>query len=290
MIVVTGATGHLGSATIDFLLRKGVPAHEIAVLARSADKAQPLAARGVEVRTGDYNDYGSLVKAFTGADKLLLVSSNDISQRSQQQANAVNAAKEAGVKHLIYTSFDRKDETDHSPIAFVAKAHLETEQAIRASGIPYTIMRNTLYADILPMFWGDQVLSTGIFIPAGQGKAAFTTRQDMAEAAAVLLTTLGHEGKEYLIAGSERYSQADAAEALSRASGKPVVYHNPTPEAFQSALTAAGVPAEAVGMVQGFAQAINQGEFEATGTDLEKLLGRKPTTLEGYLRSVYSAN
>ena len=106
-ILVTGATGHFGKAAIEFLLKKGTPATSIAALVRDEAKAENLNRLGIELRKGDYDDYASLVKAFTGVDNLLLVSSNDINNRSVQQANAVKAATEAGVKHILYTSFVR---------------------------------------------------------------------------------------------------------------------------------------------------------------------------------------
>lgn len=120
MIQVTGATGNFGKAVIDFLLQKGIPANQISALIRDEAKAKPLADKGIILRVGDYNDYTSLVKAFCGIDKLLLVSSSDMKDRSSQHINAVRAAKEAGVKHIIYTSFQRKNETT-SPIQHFRK-------------------------------------------------------------------------------------------------------------------------------------------------------------------------
>ena len=106
------------------------------------------------------------------------------------------------MKHLIYTSFVRKNDTATSPIAMLAKSHIETEKFIKASGIPFTILKNSLYAEVLPMFLGEKVLETGVYLPAGNGKAAFTTRLDMAEAGAAVLTGNGHENKEYILAGN----------------------------------------------------------------------------------------
>ena len=162
MILITGATEHFGKATIDHLLKKGIPAHTIAALVRDEAKATELKAKGIQIRLGDYNNYASLQSAFAGIEKLLLVSSSDLQDRLKQQENAVKAAREARVKHIIYTSFARKNETDSSPIASVGKAHLETERLIKASGIPYTLLLNSLYTDMLPIFFGEQVLQTGI--------------------------------------------------------------------------------------------------------------------------------
>jgi NAD(P)H dehydrogenase (quinone) len=288
MILITGATGHFGKATIEHLLKKGTPPHTVAALVRDEAKATELKAKGIQIRKGDYNDYASLQSAFTGIDTLLLVSGNDLHDRLKQQESAVNAAREAGVKHIIYTSFVRKNETDTSPIAMVGKSHIETEKFIKASGIPYTILLNNLYTDMLPIFFGEQVLNTGIFLPAGSGKAAYTTRNDMAEAAANILTGQGHENKTYTIANTENYTLQDAATILQEITGKPVPYVNPTVADYTNALTQVGVPAEYASIFASFSEAIRQGEFDASTTDLEKLLGRKPATLRDYLTSVYS--
>jgi len=287
MILVTGSTGNFGQAAIDYLLRKGIEPGNIAALARDKNKAAGLSAKGINVRTGDYDDYNSLLRAFKGIDKLLLISASDIANRLKQQENAVKAAKEVGVKHIVYTSFVRKNETDTSPIALVGKAHIETDRLIKASGIPYTIMLNSLYADILPMFMGDKVLETGIFLPAGEGKTSFTSRKDMAEAAACILTGEGHFNKSYVIANTRTYSLYDVAEILSRLSGKKIAYLKPSAEVYTETLSKAGVPAEYIGMFAGFCEAIKQGEFDTTTTDLENLTGRPVTTLKEFLRSVY---
>ncbi len=288
MILVTGATGHFGKAAIRFLLQKNIPANTIAALVRDEAKAADLKEKGIVIRKGDYDDYASLVAAFTGVDKMLLVSASDIASRSIQQANAVKAAKEAGVKYILYTSFERKNETAGSPIAFVAKAHIETEQNIKASGIAYTFFRNNLYTDFIPVFIGEKVRDTGIFWPAGDGKAAFGVREDMAEAAANVLTSEGHEGKEYIIANTENISFAEVAAVISRITGKTISYTSPSPAEYKSVLSVAGVPELYIDLFAAFAEAIKQGEFESSHTDLEKLLGRKPQSPAGFLQKVYA--
>lgn len=287
MILVTGATGALGTAVIDFLLQKTAP-NNIAALVRNPEKAVDLRAKGVEIRTGDYNDQASLEKAFQGVDKLYFVSGSDVMTRLQQHQNVVNAAKTAGVKHLVYSSFDRKTDNGSSPIAIVADSHLKTEQWIRESGIPYTFMLHGLYADLLPMFLGEKVLETGVvYQPTGVGKTAFTLRSDMAEAGAEVLTSEGHAGKSYNIVAEEAHSYADIADLLSELTGKQIRHVSPTVDEFIGVLTAAGVPAEHAGFFAAFAQAIEAGEFENTGSDLQKLIGRKPTAVRAFLRQVY---
>lgn len=290
MILITGATGNFGRATIDFLLKKGIPESNIAALVRDSAKAEDLKNKGVIIKIGDYDNFASLLSAFKGVDKLLLISGSDIVKRGIQQENAVKAAKEAGVNHIVYTSFERKNETGTSPIAILAKAHIDTEKNIKVSGLTYTILRDNLYADVLPMFMGEKVLETGIFLPAGDGKASFATRLDMAEAAANILSGEGHENKEYSLANDTNYSLSDVASLLSELTGKRVMYHSPSAEVFTETQSKAGVPKEMIGMSAGFCEAIRQGEFSTTKSDLQFLLGRKPTTLKEYLKSVYTNN
>lgn len=285
-ILVTGASGHLGSATIQTLLRT-VPAFSIAAMTRRPADLAPLAAQGVDVRLGDYKDPASLRTAFTGIDTLFLVSSGDLGDRTTQHINAVDAAKESGVKHVVFTSFQRKRDSG-SPVQFLAESYIATEQHLAASGLAYTFLRNGLYADGLPMFLGDQVLKNGVFFPAGDGAAAWTARQDMADASANVLTTSGHEGKTYEFATEENSSFAAIAALLSGISGSPVPYLRPTVDAFTAALKSAGVPEMMIGMSARFAEAIEQGEFTSGSTDLERLLGRKPVTMLEFLQRTYA--
>lgn len=287
-ILITGATGHFGKATIDFLLQKGIPANTISALVRDEAKATDLKAKGINLKIADYDNYEALVAAFKGIDKVLLVSGSDIVNRGKQQENVVKAAKEAGVKHILYTSFERKNETETSPIAFLAKSHIDTDNLIKASGLKYTIFRNNLYLDVLPMFIGEQVLETGIFLPAGETKSAFVLRSDLAEVAANVLTSEGRENKEYAMNNTENYSFQDVASILSKIANKDISYTSPTAEIYTEALTKASVPGEYIGMFAGFAEAIQQGEFNSPKSDLENLLGRKPATLEDFLTQVYA--
>ena len=286
-ILVTGATGQLGNEAVNLLLKK-VDAANLAVLVRDPAKAADLAAQGVEIRQGDYDHYDTLVTAFQGIDKLYFVSSSDVAKRLAQHANVVKAAVAAKVGHIFYTSFQRKTEDETSPVAFIAASHLQTEQDILDSGLNYTLLKHALYSDVLPMFIGDQVLDTGaIFLPAGQGKAAYATRSDMAAAGAAALTTTGHENKVYDLSGKESVSFSDIAEMLSELSGKTITYVDPSPEAFTEELTKAGVPAEAIQGVVGFSVAIAQGEFDFPDTTLEKLIGRSPVSVKEYLKTAY---
>jgi NAD(P)H dehydrogenase (quinone) len=286
-ILITGATGKLGSAVVNELVEKQGPAN-VSVLVRDPSKAAALKEKGVELVQGDYNDYQSLVKAFQGVDKLYFVSSSEIANRSQHHENVVKAATEAKVGHIIYTSFQRKTDDDSSPVAFVAAAHVLAENLIKESGLKFTLMKHALYADILPMFMGDQVLNSGvIFLPAGDGKASYTSRGDMASAGVAVLTSEGHDNKTYEISVDKSYSLTDIAAILTELSGKPVNYAAPDAETFTAALTQAGVPAQGILFPVSFCTAINQGEFDFPNTTLEKLIGRKPESIKDFLKKVY---
>ena len=289
MILVTGATGHFGKAAIKYLLKNGVASKNIAALVRDENKAADLQEQGIKLLKGNYDDEASLEAAFAGIDKLLFVSGNEIGKRASQQLNVVKAAKKAGVSFILYTSFERRTEDETSPVYFVADSHLQTEKAIKESGIAYTIFRNNLYTDFIPLFIGDKVLETGVYWPSGEGKLASAVREEMAEAAANVLTSEGHEGKEYIISGEESVSFSDVARIISAASGKELAFISPEQEDYKTALTGAGVPAEYIMMFAGFAQGIKQGEFETNKTDLSGLLGRKATSVKDFLTKQYTA-
>lgn len=285
-ILVTGATGSLGRAVVENLL-KTVRPDQLAVLARDPAKAADLQAQGVSVKQGDYNDYASLVAAFAGIDKLFLVSSDDIPNRVAQHTNAIKAAKEAGVQHVVYTSFQRKTEDGSSAAAGIAEAHLATEKLLKEVGLTYTILRNALYFEVLPLFMGP-VLETGtIYLPAGEGKCAYASRADMAAAGAAVLTGSGHENQSYELSTNTALSFADVANILSDLSGKAIQYVSPSAEEFGTQLAAAGVPAGAIQMTAAFSVAIGQGEFDFPSTTLEKLLGHAPTSAAEFLKAAY---
>lgn len=290
-ILVTGATGNLGGAVVEFLLNK-INQDRIAVLVREmeSEKAVALKATGVELRSGDYNDYSSLVQAFRGIDKLYFVSGSDIAVRAKQHENVVKAAMEAGVKHVVYTSFERKNETETSPIAMVAEAHIKTEKWLLESGLAYTILRHNVYMDFIPMFSGDKVLESGVlYLPAGGGRAAFALRTDMAEVSAAILTAEGHENKEYNISSDTAVSFGDIASILSELTGKKITYVSPSQQEYVKTLSDAGVPMEYVSIFAGFAEAIKQGEFDKEFDTIERFTGRKAVSVKEFLQQVYQA-
>ena len=286
-ILVTGATGQLGKEVVNQLLNK-TDASNLAVMVRDASKVEELKTKGVDIRTGDYNDYPSLVKAFKGIDKLYFVSGSDHLHRIPQHKNVVNAAKEAGVNHVVYTSAQRKNETDSSPVAIINEAHIQTENWLKASGMTYTILKHAIYLDMVPVFLGEQIMETGVAnLPAGEGKVAFTLRADMAEVAAVILTSEGHENKIYDITNDKAVSFGEIVADISQITGKNIVYVSTSQEEYIQALSSAGLPIEYAKLFAGFVEAFKQQELDQTNNTIETLIGRKPVSVAQFLKQVY---
>jgi NAD(P)H dehydrogenase (quinone) len=281
MILITAATGHLGNATIDFLLKKNVPASQIAGLVRDEQKAAGISAKGIALRKGDYYDKPSLQKAFQGIDTLVFISSGDIQNRVHQHENVVNAAKAAGVKHIIYTSVAKASAT----LKFTAGIdHWHTEAMLKQSGIPYTVFRNTFYAEVLPMLFGGALQSGQWHYTAGDAKVNFASRLDMAEAIAnVAANPALHANKIYEITSGRSYSFHEIAGIVSQATGKQVSYIPVPLEALKEGMKQAGVPEAYITMLVSIADSISAGELDVTEDSLEKLLQRKPADLKDYL-------
>ncbi|QNF34488.1 SDR family oxidoreductase [Adhaeribacter swui] len=292
MILVTGATGNYGSKAIAHLLKKGVAATNIAALVRNEENYQVLAEQGVIIRIGDYADVDSMVKAFAGVDKLLLVSSNDrgaIENRTKHHINAITAAKQANVKHIIYTSFVRKNGHETSAIAGFQNSHVESEKFLKKSGINYTILQNGIYQEMILAFIGDKVTETStILFPAQAGKASWVLREELAEAAVAILTTQGHVNKTYALTNNTSVSFEQIATFISEALGKEVKYLSPDVEAFKAILEKAGVPEMYIGMFIMWGTAVAEGMMDLEDNTLESLLGRKPTSVKQFIEKIYS--
>jgi NAD(P)H dehydrogenase (quinone) len=287
MILITGSTGHLGKAVIASLLKNGMPSGNIAGFARNRQKARSLGDLGIEIRLGNYDDKVSLEKAFKELEGLLLISGSEVDKRDKQHDNIINAAVKMKVPHILYTSFERKNDETNSPVGFITRTHIETERKIRETGIPYTFLRNALYAEGLPMLLGDKVLETGIYLPAGNGRVPFASIADMAEATANVVAGTGHKNKSYHTVNIHQYSFYEIAAILSEITGKNVKYFCPSPEEFTETMKKAGVPDNVVSAVLAWGEGIKQGYFESEQSDLEMLLGRKPTDLKTILSSSY---
>lgn len=286
MIVVTGASGFIGKGVIEFLLKK-IPADQIIGMVRDVNKDKSLNDLGIEIREGNYQDYDSLLKAFKGAEKVLLVSAHAFTDLTAQHINVIDAAKEAGVKHIVFTSIYRTETAKHN-IPWVTLSMKVTEDYLKNSGLDYTILRNTFYFDYLQYYFRDVLGEEKLVIPGGEGAVAFALRSDLAEATAIVLGQSGHENKTYALIGNKSYSFGEIAKILSEGSGKEIVYVDTTPEDFIEKMTQAGFPAVQAEFFAEWIQAMKMDDFHGDGSNtLELLLGREPATLESYLKEIY---
>lgn len=272
MIVVTGATGQLGRHVVEGLLEK-LPADQIVAAVRNPEKAADLAERGVQVREADYNDPASFAAALKDADKVLLISSNEFGQRVEQHQTVIEAAKQAGVDQLVYTSAPKADST---PLV-LAPDHKATEEIILASGLPYTILRNGWYTENYADKIKQAALSGSFVGNAGDGRVASAARADYAAAAVAVLTGEGHVGKIYELAGDTAWSFDQLAAAIGKAAGREVTYRNLTPEQHKQVLTDAGLPEPVVELLVGLDANTADGVLSGGTDDLRTLIGR-PTT------------
>jgi NAD(P)H dehydrogenase (quinone) len=272
-IAVTGATGQLGQLVIEALLRT-VPASQIVAAVRNPEKAQNLAAKGVEVREADYDRPETLERAFAGVDKLLLISANEIGKRTPQHKAVIDAAKRANVKLLAYTSLLH---ADTSPLS-LAGEHRQTEAAIKESGLPYVILRNGWYTENYAMGVPTALEHKAVLGSAGQGRISSATRADFAEAAAAVLTSEADQaGRVYELAGDQAYTLADFAAEIARQSGQPVVYNDMPEETYKGILLGAGLPEPIAAMIANSDTGASSGALFDDSRQLSMLTG-KPTT------------
>ena len=273
MIVITGATGNLGQHVIASLLAS-VPAANIIAAVRNPAKAAGLAAKGVQVRQADYNDGASLDAAFKGATKILLISSSEVGQRAQQHQNVIDAARRAGVSLLAYTSVLR---ADTSPLGLAAE-HVITEAAIRASGLPYTFLRNGWYLENHTEHLAP-VLEHGVVLGAAQnGRFSSAARADYAAAAAAVLVA-DRPQAIYELAGDHGFTLAEYAAEVARQSGKAIVYKDLPQADFKAALVGVGVPEGFADLLADSDAGAAKGGLEDHGKQLSALTGRPTTTL-----------
>lgn len=284
MIVVTGATGQLGRLTLHALLRS-VPAQEIVAAVRTPAKAQDLAALGVTVRGADYTKPETLDAAFAGADKLLLISSNEIGQRAAQHRAAIDAARRAGVQLIAYTSVLNAGDS----LLGLAGEHRETEAMLADSGLPFVLLRNGWYTEnytaSLPT-----ALAHGAWIgAAGNGRISSAARVDYAEAAAAVLTREGQAGKVYELAGDASYTLVELAGEVAAQSGKPVVYQDMTEADYKAALIGVGLPEVVAALLSDSDAAAAKGALFDDGHQLSALIGRPTTPMAASVKAALAA-
>ena len=274
MIVVTGATGRLGQLVIDGLLQRVAP-EQVTAAVRTPEKAAAFAARGVTVRKADYNEPGLLSAAFEGAERVLLISSNDPRSSVTQHGAAIEAARQAGVALLAYTSLWHADTSTMR----TATPHRLTEPMILDSGVPYTLLRNNLYTDHYAL-QVRQAVRSGVFVgSAGAGRVASATRADYAAAAVAVLAGEGHENKTYELGGDVAWNYAELAEVLSKAAGREVVYQAISPAEHRELLIAAGIPGVVADLFVNTYAALAEGQLADTPGELRALIGRPTTSL-----------
>ncbi|MEK4437438.1 SDR family oxidoreductase [Paenibacillus sp. FSL K6-2862] len=280
-ILVTGATGHLGSLVVEALL-KTVSAGDLAVSIRNPEKAEGLRAQGVDVRHGDFDQPDTLAKAFAGVDRLLLISTDgDNETRIRQHQAAVHAAKSAGVGFIAYTSVVNAENNTLS----LAEVHRATEQAIRESGIPYSFLRNNWYLENEAGSVQAATQGAPWVHATNDSQVGWATRSDYAHAAAAVLTGEGHENSVYELSGKLR-TQAELAAIVGEVLGQNINVQNVDDAAYADIMKGAGLPDFVVSMLVDMQSAIREGALAVESDTLEKLLGRPAQPLSEGVKAI----
>ena len=283
MIIVTGATGQLGSQVIHQLLER-VPADQVGVSVRDPDRAGGLAARGVRVRRGDFTDPDSLADAFEGATQVLVVSANETGGAAvAQHAAAIDAAHAAGAKRILYTSHQAASaDSLFAPMP----DHAATERYLAGTGTPFTALRNGFYASTVPHLLG-RAVQTGELIAPADGPVSWTTHVDLAEAAAIILTDEGRfDGATPPLTAPDALDLEDIAGILTELTGRTIHRIVAADDEWTAGLTGHGVPTEQADMLLGMFHASRRSEFATTGSTLQNLLGRAATPVRSILEGV----
>lgn len=279
MIAVTGASGQLGRLVIQELIRR-VPANQIVAAVRSPARSSGLAAQGVHVREADYTRPDTLDTAFRGVTRVLLISAVEVGRKFVLHKAVIDAAQEAGVERLAYTSLLRAD----SSALILAGDHRQTEDYIRASGVPFAMLRNGWYLENHTSSLAAAVKGGAVIGSSGNGRFASASRADYAAAAAVVLMQPVSGNKTYELAGDHAFSMTELAAELSRQLGREVPYRNLSGEDYAATLLGAGLPQSGVDVIlDADAQAI-RGALDSTSHDLSELIGRPTTTLADAVR------
>lgn len=289
-ILVTGASGPFGRRTAEELLKIRNP-QDLILVTRRPESLADLAARGVYVRRGDFSDPASLGAALAGAERMLLVSTDAVGgKRLLQHRHAIDAARAAGVRHVVYTSFIGAEPGNP---AISAGEHAATEAMLRDSGMAWTMLRDSQYAEAIVLFAAPGALASGQWLAAsGEGRVALVSREDCIASAVAVLAGVGHEYRRYDITGPEALSYRDCAALASEFGGRPVAYTVCSDEEKLHFFDALGVPRRIVGdePVRGpipwpseemvsFERAIREGHFDVVSGDVQRLTGRAPRTL-----------
>ena len=271
-VAITGATGHLGRLAIAALKTKLASAQLVA-LVRTPEKAQDL---GVAVRQADYHAPATWPAALDGVDTLVLISSNDFNDRAGQHRTVIAEAKKAGVGRIVYTSILK---ANTSPMLLAAD-HLATENAIAESGLTSTILRNGWYTENYVGTLPGAIAAGALAGSAGTGKISAATRQDYADAIAVVASSEGHAGKVYELAGDTSFTMADLAAVVSKAIGKSVLYHDMPKQDYATLLQSVGLPQGVAAVFADADASIAKGALVDDSKTLSTLIGRPTTPME----------
>jgi len=279
-VVITGAGGQLGRHTAELLLDQVEPS-TVVLVSRHPEQLADLTARGASARRGDFDDPASLTQAFAGGERLLLISTDATGRRVAQHANAIDAAKTAGVRAVAYTSLPNP--AADNPAA-VAPEHRETEALLTASGLEWTLLRNALYSEFrIPE--AQTALASGTFAHNQRGgRTAYVSREDCAAVAAAWLAGgAEHAGRTYDITGPELLGADDLARLYAATGGSPVAAQDLDDDAFNAGLQAAGLASEVAGLLASFGAAIRGGHLDQRSTTVQEMTGRPPRTVRDVL-------
>ncbi|HJF32188.1 MAG TPA: SDR family oxidoreductase [Sporosarcina psychrophila] len=284
-ILVTGATGQLGSKIVESLI-KTVPAEQLAVSVRNPEKAAGLKARGVDVRYGDFDKPETLDTAFSGIDRLLIISSSEVRLggdeiRIKQHANAVAAAERANVKFIAFTSAPKASNSDF----FLVPAYKATEEAIIKTGIPYSFIKNNWYLENEIGNIKGAMTGSPWITATGNGKVGWTLRRELAEATAAVLAGDGHENTIYELTGKPM-THKELASNLGAVLGKEIPFQQVDDDTYAEIMKGAGVPEDFLPMLTSTEKGIREGGLEVESDDLEKLLGRPATPIQEALTQI----
>ncbi|MGN0063193.1 MAG: NAD(P)H-binding protein [Nocardioides sp.] len=279
-IAITGATGQLGRLVVSALISRGAVPSDLVAVGRNPKKLAELAsATGVRTRVADYGDPAALRTAFEGVDRLLLISGNEVGQRVEGHRNVVAAAREAGVAFIAYTSIANVEKSGMG----LAAEHLATEQAVAASGIPHTYLRNGWYIENYTDQLDTQLTHGAVLSAAGDGQVSAATRADFAEAAAAVL--LSDDPAEAYELGGAPFTIDEYAATVTDVTGTPVAHQALSAEAYGGALTGAGLPAPVVDMLVDSDLGLARGDLLVAGNDLAGLIGHPATPLADAVRA-----